>query len=99
MLPPDPGMRHAVSNVAMSNVIEFPHPSAPAFVEHAEIHMARLGKSIEYRLRAAELSRRAEVATDAVEVKSLLQDAVSWIRLSENEEWLVTKSLIAAEME
>jgi hypothetical protein len=83
----------------MSNVIEFPCPSAPAFVEPAELHMARLGKSIEYRLKAAELSRRAEVATDAAEVKSLLQDAVCWMRLSENEEWLVSKSLIAAEME
>jgi hypothetical protein len=83
----------------MSNVIEFPHPSAAAFVGNAEIHMARLRKSIEYRLRAAELSRRAEVATDAVDVKSLLQDAISWIQLAENEEWLVTKSLIAEEME
>jgi hypothetical protein len=83
----------------MSNVLEFPHASAPAFVEDAEIHMARLRKSIEYRLTAAELSRRAEVATDAVEVKSLLQDAVSWIQLAKNEEWLVTKLLIAAEIE
>jgi hypothetical protein len=83
----------------MSNVIEFPRAAAPALVEHAEINMARLGKSVEYRLTAAELSRRAEVATDAVEVKSLLQDAVSWIQLAENEEWLVTKLLTAAEME
>jgi hypothetical protein len=82
----------------MSNVIEFPQPSAPAF-EHAEIHMARLRKSVEYRLKAAELSRRAEVATDAADVKSLLQDAVSWIQLAENEDWLVTKSLIAEAIE
>jgi hypothetical protein len=39
--------------------------------------MARLRKSIEHRLIAAELSHRTEVATDAAEVKSLLQDAVS----------------------
>jgi hypothetical protein len=99
MLPPDPGMRHAAGSVAMSNVIEFPRPSAAAFVDDAEIHRARLGKSIEYRLTAAELSRRAEIATDAAEVKSLLQNAVCWIQLAENEEWLVTKSLIAAEVE
>jgi hypothetical protein len=83
----------------MSNVIEFPPLSAPASAGNAELHMARLRKSIEYRLKAAVLSRCAEVATDAVEVKSLLQDAVSWIQLAENEEWLVTKSLIAEEME
>jgi hypothetical protein len=83
----------------MSNVIEFPRSSVRAFVKDAEKHMARLCKAVQYRLKAAELSRRAEVATDAAEVKSLLQDAVSWIRLAENEDWLVTNSLIAEERE
>jgi hypothetical protein len=83
----------------MSNVIEFPRPSVLAFVKDAEKHMARLRKAVQYRLKAAELSRRAEAATDPAEVKSLLQDAVSWMRLAENEDWLVTNALISEETE
>jgi hypothetical protein len=78
----------------MTNIIDFPQPFAPGFVRWRNGQVNRVRKSIEYRLKASEFGRQADAETDEGKAKSLLQSAVWWIRLAENEEWLVDNSLI-----
>ncbi len=49
--------------------------------------MLTTAKSLQYRKRAAELAQKADKAAEA-EQADLLQQALSWIQLAENEEMI-----------
>jgi len=66
----------------MSDVIDFPGSAANRDVGQ---HLAR---STRYRLRASQISQAAEHEADDVKMRALLSQALSWVQLAENEEWL-----------
>jgi hypothetical protein len=47
--------------------------------------------SLEYRRKASALSQRASVESDARKVGELLQLAISWIQVAENEELMASE--------
>jgi hypothetical protein len=47
--------------------------------------------SLEYRRKASELSQRASVEGDVRKVRILLQLAISWIQVAENEELMASE--------
>jgi CheY-like chemotaxis protein len=68
----------------MSDIIQFPRSALPA----SRPSPAKASESLRYRLRASELGRIADVQTDEARMLALVQLALSWIQLAENEEFL-----------
>lgn len=68
----------------MSNIIKFPRTALPL----SQAPPAKASGALRYRLRASQLSRIADAQTDEARMLSLVQQALSWIQLAENEEFL-----------
>jgi two-component system, response regulator PdtaR len=66
----------------MSEIIKFPK------VPFAQITESGATKSVKYRLRASQLGRIADLQTDESKMLQLVELALGWIRLAENEETL-----------
>ncbi|MGM4905087.1 hypothetical protein AB8B21_11690 [Tardiphaga sp. 866_E4_N2_1] len=54
--------------------------------------------SLEYRRKASALSQRASVEADPRKVRALLQLAISWIQVAENEELMASEYRASAHM-
>ncbi|WP_457488237.1 hypothetical protein [Tardiphaga sp. P5_C10] len=54
--------------------------------------------SLEYRRKASALSQRASVEGDPRKVRALLQLAISWIQVAENEELMASEYRASAHM-
>jgi CheY-like chemotaxis protein len=75
----------------MSDVIKFPpqnssEPAAP------RVHL--VSRSIRYRRRAARLGQQADAETSEEKMLPLMHQALSWIQLAENEEFLAQADTI-----
>jgi two-component system, response regulator PdtaR len=66
----------------MSDIIKFP---SIAMVDSAPASAAR---ALVYRRRASQLGHMADVQIDEAKMLHLIEQALSWIRLAENEEFL-----------
>ena len=75
----------------MRDVVRPPSSSAVSLVNELVTRADRIQKSIEYRQEAALLARDARNENDQEKMLSLLQRAMSWIRLAENEELLASE--------
>ncbi|MDB5652960.1 MAG: hypothetical protein JWQ94_573 [Tardiphaga sp.] len=53
--------------------------------------------SLRYRQKAASLGQRASIECDVEKVRAMLDLAVSWIQLAENEELMASESRAIAE--
>lgn len=73
-----------LAEMSMSEIIKFPRNALPP----AKAPPAKASESLRYRLRASQLGRIADAQTDEARMLSLVQQALSWIQLAENEEFL-----------
>jgi two-component system, response regulator PdtaR len=73
-----------LAEISMSKIIKFPRSALPP----SKTSPAKASGSLRYRLRASQLGRIADAQTDEARMLSLVQQALSWIQLAENEEFL-----------
>lgn len=68
----------------MSDIIQFPAKDGPGSIQAPTL----VSTSIRYRRRASNLGRLADAEDSEAKMLPLMQQALSWIQLAENEEFL-----------
>lgn len=74
----------------MSDILRFPPPNASRSSDSIRARMPPI--AIEYRKRASRLGRMADAEDNEAKMLPLMQQALSWILLAENDELLAANA-------